>query len=272
MTNVPDPEQLASAFPVIVGARELACRGVEEGPDGPELVFDLSLRENGEVVHSIEMPVALRGLGTIDPALLAARARERLALPRFEHATPIHLVAPPFASVACAASLSDDEALRAVDIALDRQALDTGFELRLERVHLWPEAARTHYFLSVVEGSIAGNGLETFLGQALFDEIVGVRDALEASGCVRLLERLRQGITLAFSQGGELAMQTDEEWVAQEGLEVPDGPERPWARIDGHEEGRTYWLIEHEVRPRRLAYFAAHRAEIVADGEPIVPR
>ena len=60
-------------------------------------------------------------------------------------------------------------------------------------------------------------------------------------------------------------MQTDEDWIERESLPVPQGQERPWARIDGHEEGRTYWLVQHELAPKRLAYYLAHQAEIVAD-------
>lgn len=253
---------MAQAFPVVTASRTLVCLDLEASEHGPSLLFELSVHENGEVIHSMQQPVAIRGLGTEDPHELARRVRERILLPRFEFATPFLLLARPYAPVPRPLGVEVDEAIFRVYDALSEQAHDTGFDARFDRLDVWPAAPRTLYYLVTAE-ALGGNGLESFLGQAPFEEILGVRDALEAAGCTALTERLRQGLSLAWSEGAEFTMQTDEDWIESEGLPVPDGDERPWERIDGHEEGRTYWLVGHELRPKRLAYYLAHEAEIV---------
>lgn len=255
---------MAQAFPVITASRTLVCLDLENSEHGPSLLFELSVHENGEVIQSMQQPVAVAGLGTEDPHELARRARERMELPRFEFATPLQLVARPYAPVPRPNGLAVDEAIFLVADALSEQAHDTSFDARFDRLDLWPAAPRTLYYLMSAE-ALGGNGLESFLGQAQFEEILGVRDALEAAGCTGLVERLRQGLCLAWSEGAEFTVQTDEDWIERESLPVPHGQERPWARIDGHQEGRTYWLVQHELAPKRLAYYLAHQAEIVAD-------
>lgn len=255
---------MAEAFPVVVGARTLTCLDIEPSEHGPSLLFELSVEENGEVIQSMQQPVAIAGLHTEDPHELARRVRERMDLPRFEFASPLQLVARPYAPVPRPSGLAADEAIFDVHDALSEQAHDTGFDARFDRLDLWPAAPRTLYFLVTAE-SLGGNGFESFLGQAPFEEILGVRNALEAAGCTGLVERLRQGLSLAWEAGAEFTMQTDEDWIEQEGLPVPEGEERPWARIDGHEEGRTYYLVRHELAPKRLAYYLAHEAEIFGE-------
>lgn len=253
---------MAEAFPVVLGSRTLTCHGIEASESGPSVLLELTVRENGEVVHAMQQAVSLLGLGTESPHELARRVMERMDLARFEFATPFQLVARPYAPVPRPTGLAPDEALFGVFDALSEQAHDTGFEARFERLGVWPEAPRTLYYLVTAE-ALAGNGLEGFLGQAPLEEILGVRDALLAAGCARLSERLRQGLTLAWSEGAEFTVQVDEDWIEQEGLPAPPGNERPWARIDGHEEGRTYWLAQHELGPKRLAYYVAHQAEFL---------
>lgn len=260
----PTAEQLARSFPVVSEGRSLACLGVEEGPSGPALVFELTVTEDGEVMEIRQQPVALEGLGSADPEALAARVRERIGLERYAFASPSLLLARPFERVAARDERPVEAQRWDVYDQLAKQAHDTGFEARFDRIYVWPEAPRTLYYLFLIDGVVGGSGFEVFLGQAQMDEILGALDALEAAGCPRLLERLRQGLGLAWSEGAEFVAQADEDWIDDEALPVPEGEGRPWSRIDSHEEGGSYWLLRHELGPRRVAYFNAHRDEIVA--------
>jgi hypothetical protein len=264
-SNEDSKAALAAAFPVTGGDATLAYIGIVEGPEGPRACLCLTVKDGNEVAWEVEQNFDLDGLDPAEIATWGERARQRLAGLTAADActTPAALVVPPFRRLA-ALPVADEELVPSITEALRTQAIASGFDTRFERLALWPTIPRTIYFLDLAYAMLGGNGFEVFLAQQCFEDVVGVLEALEESDCERLALRMRQGIELCFEDGGaEFLVEVDEDWLESNGRPMPDGDERDWERIDSHEPGGTWWLVDHELQPALEQYVREHLGALV---------
>jgi hypothetical protein len=259
---------LAAAFPVARDGATLACAGVVVGPEGTRASMRLTVKDGSEIVYELEQELELDGVPPSEIAAWGERARERMArLAEDGCITPASLVVPPFRPLdaATVGSADDETVVWAVADALREQALAGGFEHRFDRLAVWPAIPRTIYFLNLAYAMLGGNGLEVYLSQQCFEDVLGVLEALEEVGCEGLALRMRQGIALAAEDGGaEFLMEVGEEWLEENGRPLPDGEERPWRRIDSHEPQGTWWLVDNELKPTLERYVREHAGALVA--------
>lgn len=249
------------AMPLTVGEASLVCRGMETLDGAVSLVLAVEVRRDGVLDSMTEQSIPVATLDVASPAELVERALERLAAIDEYPPTPSQLLAPPFRSLD-ARALEDADAWTVYD-RLVEQAHGAGFDLRFDRLATWPDAPRRLYYLVLAQGQLGGRGLEVFLAQAPFEEVTGILDALDAAGCPRLAERLRQGITLCGAEGGsELELMVDPEWFEEVGLPVPEGEGRAWSRLDSWDPGGTWWLVREELEPAIAQYLEAHRGAL----------
>lgn len=261
---------LVAAFPVARGGVTLSSLGLVAGPAGPRASMRLVVEEDGVIVWEVEQELGLAGVGPEGIATWAERARERLAgLDALAACTtPSALFVPPFRPLVRPVAAGDPGALEtwlpAITDGLREQALTEGYDQRFERLALWPTVPRTVYFLDLAYAMLGGNGLEVFLAQACFEDVVGVLAALEEADCERLALRMRQGIGLAAAEGGsEFMMEVDEDWPVEHGRPLPQGEGRDWERIDSHAPGGTWWLVDEELAPALARYVVAHLDALV---------
>lgn len=257
---------LAAAFPLHGRDGTLEHLELAVGPEGPRASFRLTAREGEEVVWSVEQSLDLAGIEPSELATWAERARERLAELSLADAwtTPTALFVPPFRPLDAAVVGAAEDLVPAITDALREQALASGFEARFERLATWPAIPRTIYFLDLAYAMLGGNGFEVYLAQQCFEDVQGVLDALEEAGCERMALRMRQGIALAAEEGGsEFLVEVDEDWLEDHGEPLPDGEGRAWERIDSHEPGGTWWLVEHELQPALERYVREHLGVVV---------
>jgi hypothetical protein len=254
------------AFPVTRGPLTLAFLGARQEPGGRRWDFAVRVVEGGEVVSEVQQPVDPMSLAFDDVAGLAARAAKRMEDlgSVIGIVTPAQILAPPFRRLASGEIDRAEDEVRVIGDRLRDQAHGGGFDARFDRLLGWPEEAKNTYFLALAHDVLGGEGLEAFLSQAQLEDVEGMLGALEGAGCARLASRIRQGLTLCAEEGGaEFLLQVDEGWVEANGAPVPAGEGRCWTRIDSHDEGGTWWLVEHEVAPALAEYIRAHRLALV---------
>jgi hypothetical protein len=95
---------------------------------------------------------------------------------------------------------------------------------------------------------------------------MGEIDAGDRIGAPRLARRYREALGLADDGDAERLQCVSLDWLEAEALDRPeagDGVSR-WRAIDSHDEGGTFWLIDHELRPAASAYIRAHGAVLLA--------
>jgi hypothetical protein len=260
---------LAAAFPVARDGATLASAGLVVGPEGTRASMRLTVKDGAEVVWEVEQELELDGVEPSEIAAWGERARERMVGLAEVHGctTPAALVVPPFRPLEAAAlgPADGEDLVWMVTDALREQALAGGFEHRFDRLAVWPEVPRTIYFLNLAHAMLGGNGLEVYLSQQCFEDVLGVLEALEEVGCEGLALRMRQGIALSAEEGGaEFLMEVDEEWLEENGRPLPKGEGRAWQRIDSHEPGGTWRLVDDELRPALERYVREHVGALVA--------
>lgn len=288
---------LEAAFPVARDGALLAYTGLVTGPEGTRAGMRLTIKDGLEIVYELEQELVLDGVTPAEIAAWAVRARVRMVglADASGCITPAALIVPPFLPLDAelVGPANGERAVEAVTDALREQALAGGFEHRFDRLAVWPAIPRTIYFLDLASAMLGGNGLEVYLSQQCFEDVLGVLEALEAVGCEGLALRMRQGITLAAEEGGaEFLMQVDDDWLEENGRPLDEDEDEdegededaseddgasedesagededannPWRRIDSHEPGGTWWLVDNELRPALERYVRENLGALVA--------
>lgn len=147
-----------------------------------------------------------------------------------------------------------------VRAAIHARALDGGAMVDVDAIADWPDAPRTVFFVDLVDAVVSAKGLETFFHQANALEIREGLRALEAVGALGFAARYRAGLKLAVDCDTELAAAFDAAWLAETALDDAAA----WDELDSFQEGGSYWLLEHELRPKLAAFVDAHLADLVA--------
>lgn len=137
-------------------------------------------------------------------------------------------------------------------------------DLRADRAALaaLPPAPRTLWHLFWADNEIHHNGLASLLLQCPGHLIAGSIAAFDAVGAASLAALVRRGVPVAARSGAEFCLEPDRAW--RSGLPF-DSTLATLDDLDGHEPGRSFFLLKEELQPKLRAYVEAHRADLVSD-------
>lgn len=234
---------IVAQSPLVVGQLRLELKEPRSVEGGEKIDARLELRaEDGSLRDVKEQEVYLPA--TLEAERAIAEARSRLAEDDFQafDCLPHELFAErhPFVRVALPGPDAPHFA-QAIAIPIHEQAWEPEFANRFARIRHWPVAARTLYFMWEASSSFGSSGIGAFLSQARPREVVAMMDALDEAGLTRLASLYRRAV------------------------DVVEGGGDPSSEIDGHHEGGTYWLLQHELEPAFDVYARALVATLCGD-------
>ena len=207
-------------------------------------------------------PLELLGPGADE----AAWRETMLGYPWFGRLLPTRPSAPPEYERAPARAVMIDGALdfTALGAWIDHFARRTYTDPRWDEAcrRQLPPPARTLHALYEFSASAGGGGFEVYLSQTQGVILREVLAALTEVGCESLAAMMTRGLALAADQGAEFSHERGPRWWAKLGGEAP---EEGWRALDGHEPGRSWYLLRHELEPRARGYAEAHRSALIRE-------
>ncbi len=135
------------------------------------------------------------------------------------------------------------------------------------------DVPKTLRYLFTFENQVHNGGVASFVLQSAAFEIEGAYGALVAIGATRLAEVLACAVALAAHQENPqftdrndvYRRERNRRWRAEF---VPDKSLSSTSDLDGHEDGKSFFLLENELRPKLKAHVEAHREALLQGKEP----
>ena len=142
-----------------------------------------------------------------------------------------------------------------------------------EAIEALGDVPKTLRYLFTFEGAVHNGGIASFVLQTSAFEIQGAHQALVAIGASRFADVLERAVALAAHQENPQFSDRNDAYRRERNRTwrsefVRDKSLATTSDLDGHEEGKSFFLLENELRPKLRAYVERHREALLRSKGP----
>ena len=143
----------------------------------------------------------------------------------------------------------------------------------LAAIEVLGEAPKTLVYLFTFENRVHNGGIASFVLQTSAFEIQGAHRALVAIGAARFKDLLERAVALAAHQENPQFSDRNDAYRRERNRNwrtefVRDKSLSTTSDLDGHEDGKSFFLLESELRPKLRAYVERHREALLRNKGP----
>ena len=146
-------------------------------------------------------------------------------------------------------------------------------KLDLQKLDALPPVPRTLWYVFSMEGAVHNGGASSYLSQTSWFEIHRAYQALTEVGANKFADLIRRGVPVAVDEFPAFRNR-DDRYRGEKTSRWRAGFRRDpklssTSELDGHEKNQSFFLIDHELRPRIQAYVERHQDVLIRESRTV---